>query len=145
VRMQAMAHKDYSHRAIVDKLGIKSGHAVAFVSQAGQINETLRQQVLARTNRPPASTGEIVDIVLVMADNSTDIIAVLQQWRTHLAPDGGIWLLTPKRNQQGYMDQRELINAGLTAGLVDNKVCSVSDTTSAMRFVIRRIDRPRQR
>jgi len=138
-------NKDYSHRAVVDKLGIKLDHAVAFVSEAGQIDETLRQQVLARTNRPPVSTGEIVDVVLVVADNSTNIVAVLQQWRAHLAPNGGIWLLTPKRNQQGYMDQRELINAGLTAGLVDNKVCSVSDTTSAMRFVIRRTDRPTQR
>jgi len=136
-----LVHKDYSHRAIVDKLGIKSGHAVVFVNEAGQIDETLRQQVLGRTSRPPVSTGETVDVVLVMADNSTDVVAVLQQWQAHLAPNGGIWLLTPKRNQQGYVDQRELINAGLTAGLVDNKVCSVSDTTSAMRFVIRRADR----
>ncbi len=140
-----MAHKDYSHRAIVDKLGIKPGHAVVFVSEAGQIDETLRQQVLARTSRPPVSTGETVDVVLVMADNSTDVVAVLQQWRAQLAPNGGIWLLTPRRDQQGYVDQRELISAGLTAGLVDNKVCSVSDATSAMRFVFRRTDRPAQR
>ena len=44
--------------------------------------------------------------------------------------------------QPGYVDQNDLIAAGGPAGLVDNKVCSVSDTVSAMRFVIRRVDRP---
>src|SRR5437764_98260 len=53
----------------------------------------------------------------------------------------GIWLLTPKRGQPGYLDQRDLILAGPTAGVVDNKTCSVSDTTSGIRFVIRKIDR----
>jgi hypothetical protein len=39
------------------------------------------------------------------------------------------------------VDLRELIGAGPAAGLVDNKSCSVSDTTSGMRFVIRLADR----
>nr|MBA2451381.1 DUF3052 family protein [Chloroflexota bacterium] len=69
-------------------------------------------------------------------------VALLETWKPRLQPNGGIWLLTPKRGQPGYVDQRELIAAGLAAGLVDNKVCSVSDTTSAMRFVIRKADRP---
>ncbi len=74
-----------------------------------------------------------------------DVVALLQHWRSRLEPAGGIWLLTPKRGQPGYVDQRDLIAAGLAAELVDNKVCSVSDTTSAMRFVIRKRDRPTAR
>jgi ligand-binding sensor domain-containing protein len=58
--------------------------------------------------------------------------------------DGGIWLLSPKRGLPGYVNQSELIAAGLEAGLVDNKSCSVSETTSGLRFVIRRADRPQK-
>jgi len=72
---------------------------------------------------------------------TTDAVEVLKKWRQHLTPSGGIWLLTAKRGQPGYVDQRELITAGQQAEVVDNKICSVSPTVSAMRFVIRKKDR----
>jgi len=55
-------------------------------------------------------------------------------------------VFTAKRGQRSasgmdYLNQSDLIPLGLAAGLVDNKICSVSDTESAMRFVIRRKDR----
>ena len=37
----------------------------------------------------------------------------------------------------------DLIEAGLAAGLVDNKIASFSDTHGAMRFVFRLKDRPK--
>jgi hypothetical protein len=80
-------------------------------------------------------------VVLVGADASTDVHTVLTTWRKRIDPAGGIWLLTPKRGQHGYVDQRELILAGPDAGVVDNKICSVDAQTSAMRFVIRKADR----
>jgi hypothetical protein len=132
--------KDYSHRDVVDKLGIKPGHAVALV---GPAEPALRQRVLDRTGRPPAAADEPADVVLVWADATTDAVKTLEDWKTKIDPSGGIWLLTPKRTQAGYVDQNDLIEAGKQAGVVDNKICSVSDTTSGMRFVIRKADRPR--
>ena len=136
-----MADRDYSQRDVLDKLGIKAGHAVAFGEEAGPLDAELRRKSLERAGRAPAA-GEPLDVVLATADASTDAVAALARWRERIAPAGAIWLLTPKRGRQGYVDQRALIAAGLAAGLVDNKVCSVSVTTSAMRFVIRRADRP---
>ena len=136
-----MAERDYSHRDVVDKLGIKPGFAVAFEPAPAQIDAALRERALNRAGRPAAADGEPVDVVLVGADASTDVEAVLSRWRGRIDPAGGIWLLTPKRGQAGYVDQRELILAGPAAGVVDNKICSVSDTISGMRFVIRKIDR----
>jgi hypothetical protein len=142
-----MAERDYSHRDVVDKLGVKPGHVVAFDEEAWPIDKDLRRRVVERTGlsgtRPAwaPSQGEAVDIVLVTIDDSTDAVAALRQWKARLDRAGGIWLLTRKRGQPGYVDQRELIAAGATAGLVDNKSCSVSDTVSAMRFVIRKADR----
>ena len=133
--------RDYSHRSVVDKLGIKPGHAVAFQAAPQSIPPALYAEALERAGRDPAAPDEPPDVVLVGADAATDVHTVLSYWRTRIDPAGGIWLLTPKRGQPGYLDQRELIQAGPAAGLVDNKICSVDDHTSALRFVIRKTDR----
>jgi Protein of unknown function (DUF3052) len=137
----AERERDYSHRDVVDKLGIKPGFAVAFDDSSAPIDADLHARALARAGREEAVAGEAVDVVLVGADASTDVEGVLKRWRERIDQAGGIWLLTPKRGQTGYIDQTELILVGPAAGVVDNKTCSVSDTTSAMRFVIRKTDR----
>ena len=138
----AERERDYSHRDVVDKLGIKPGYAVAFDESSASIDAGLRERVLAKTGRDQAgSDDDRFDVVLIGADASTDVAGVLKKWRPRIEQAGGIWLLTPKRGQRGYIDQTELILAGPAAGVVDNKICSVSDTTSGMRFVIRKVDR----
>ena len=136
------AERDYSHRAVVDKLGIKPGFAVAFAAAPMPVEDDLRAGALERAGRDAAADDEPADVVLIGADASTDAVGVLSTWRERIDPAGGIWLLTPKRGRPGYVDQRDLILAGPNAGLVDNKICSIDDQTSAMRFVIRRVDRP---
>jgi Protein of unknown function (DUF3052) len=133
--------RDYSHREVVDKLGIKPGCALAFAAAPRELDAELRSRALYRAGRELAPEDEPLDVVLVGADDSTDVTGVLQTWRGRLNPAGGIWLLTPKRGYEGYIDQRELIAAGPVAGVVDNKICSVDERTSAMRFVIRKTDR----
>ena len=136
-----MAERDYSHRDVVDKLGIKPGFAVAFDAAPVPVDPDLRTRALARAGRAEAAADERVDVVLIGADASTAVEPILARWRARIDPAGGIWLLTPKRGSAGYVDQTELILAGPAAGVVDNKICSVSDTVSAMRFVIRKVDR----
>ncbi len=139
-----MAHKDYSHRDVVDKLGIQLGYGVVFDDDTWPLDEALRRRVLDRADRlavEPENTDDAVDVVLVTVDDTTDAVAVLQRWRSRVRPAGAVWLLSPKRGQRGYVDQRALIDAGPDARMVDNKSCSVSDTVSGIRFVIRRTDR----
>jgi hypothetical protein len=126
---------------VVDKLGIKPGFSVAFATCPLAIDADLRARALARAGRAEAAADELMDVVLVGADATTDVENVLKTWRQRIDQAGGIWLLTPKRGQAGYVDQNELILAGPAAGVVDNKTCSVSETTSGMRFVIRKVDR----
>jgi hypothetical protein len=135
-----MPERDYSHRAVVDKLGIKPGQAVVIASPS-YVDDQLHAQIQDRVGRDLADADEKADVVLVDVDDRTDPVAVLAEWKRRIAPAGGIWLLTRKRGQSGYVDQTKLIAAGGPAGVVDNKICSVSDTLSAMRFVIRRADR----
>ena len=136
-----MSEKKYQDRSVLDKLGVQPGYAIAFVTNAQEIDPELLQGIIERTGRSPATADEALDIILAMIDETTDAIGLLREWRQHLKPTGGIWLLTQKRGQPGYVDQRDMITAGQQAGVVDNKICSISPTISAMRFVIRKKDR----
>lgn len=131
---------DYSHRDVVDKLAIGAGDIIAIDEDAGPLDADLRARITARSDRRYQG-DEAANVVIVMANDRTDIVATLQRWRQVLDQAGGIWILTPKRGFPGYLDQRELIPLGAAAGLVDNKTCSVSESISAMRFVIRKRDR----
>ena len=136
-----MKENKYQDRDVLDKLGIQSGDAVALANAVRAIDQDLAQRILKRTGRPLATEDEGLHIVLAVIDETTDTVALLKHWRKRLVSNGGIWLLTAKRGQPGYVDQHALIAAGKQAGVVDNKVCSVSSTVSAMRFVIRKKDR----
>jgi hypothetical protein len=137
-----MADRDYSRRSPVEKLGIKAGLAVAFEAVAWPIDPILRAAVLRQAGRDVAAADEQVDTVLVTVSTPTEAEEALRRWKVRLHPAGGIWLLSCKRGSPLYVDQRLLIESGLTAGMVDNKVCSVSEMVSAMRFVLRLRDRP---
>jgi len=70
----------------------------------------------------------------------------LHKLRHAIQPAGGIWVITAKRGRTSasataHLNQDKLIPLGLAAGLVDNKICSISNNQSAMRFVIRKADR----
>ncbi len=136
-----MGERDYSHRDVVDKLGVKPGYAVAFEEAGGKLDPELIERVQARAGREGAGEGETVDVVLIAGDAWTDVGVLLTRWRNRLTSNGGIWVLTPKRGLPGYVDQRVVMDQGLATAMVDNKTCSVSETTSAIRFVIRRRDR----
>jgi hypothetical protein len=81
-------------------------------------------------------------MAIVAVDSETDIGGLLRAYRGRITPAGAIWLITPKRGRPGYIRGEDLIPIGLAERLVDNKVCSVSENLSGMRFVIRKKDRP---
>ena len=137
-----MAEKDYSHRDITDKLGLKPGHAVKIV---GRGDPDLLQRVREKIGRGFIKTG-LADVVLYWPKTTGEITPALIELRNAIVENGGIWVMTAKRNQRSasgmeYLNQTDLILLGKTTGLVDNKICSVSETESAMRFVIRIKDR----
>ena len=63
---------------------------------------------------------------------------VLKTW---IEPDGAIWVVRPKGGRSALHDT-DVIDAGLRAGLVDNKIASFSEMHGAMRLVFRLRDRP---
>ena len=61
----ASRERDYSHRDLVDKLGIKPGHAVACCGEAGYLEADVLARILERIGRPLADFDEPLDIALV--------------------------------------------------------------------------------
>jgi hypothetical protein len=142
-----MPDKDYSHRDVTDKLGIQPGQSIRVV---GRGDRALLARVRVRTGRRTIAPGALADIVFYWPKTRGEITPTLRELRRAIQPAGGIWVITAKRNctsasGMAYLSQDALIPFGLDAGLVDNKICSISDNESAMRFVIRRKDRAKQR
>lgn len=132
-----MAQKSYAHRDVLDKLGIVDG---ARVRAVGPVPGTLLERVEARPGVTLAGGDDPapVDVILFRLTPSDDPGPALAGLKRMIVAGGGIWVLTAKRGRPGYVPQPDLIPLGEPAGLVDNKVCSVDDETSAIRFVIPR-------
>ena len=138
-----MPEKDYSHRDITDKLGLKPGFAIRVV---GKGDKALLARIREKIGRRMVSVGTPADVILYWPKTVEEITPALTELRAAIVPNGGIWVLTAKkgcRSASGmeYLNQTDLIPLGLATGLVDNKTCSVSENESGMRFVIRRKDR----
>ena len=82
-----------------------------------------------------------VDLVFVGAREPRDLKR-LKHVKSWIEPNGAIWMVRPKGGRSALRDT-DLIEAGLAAGLVDNKIASFSNTHGAMRFVFRLRDRPK--
>ena len=128
--------RDYSHRSLLDKLGVKPGQKILIlgVSESVFIHE-IQPFSPEFVERKPAAD---LDLIFLGAESKSDL-AGLGQLRRSIVKNGAIWIVYPK----GRQDIREIdvITAGKSAGLTDNKVCSFSPTHTALRFVIPVADR----
>jgi len=63
-----------------------------------------------------------------------------------LAPNGALWISWPKKTSgvASDLDENKVRALGLAIGLVDVKVCAVSDVWSGLKFVIPVKDRPKK-
>jgi hypothetical protein len=128
-----------STRPLLDKLGVKPGSKVAIVDldDAGFLS-LLRERTSDIVKSRPR---EPVDLVFMGARDVADLRR-LKDLKTWIEPNGAIWVVRPKGGRAPIKDT-DVIEAGLAAGLVDNKIASFSDTHGAMRLVFRLRDRPK--
>ncbi|MEA2628632.1 MAG: hypothetical protein QOJ10_1092 [Chloroflexota bacterium] len=127
-----------STRPLLDKLGVKPGAKVAIVdvSDAGFLSLLRQRTSDIVTGRPKTPA----DIVFLGAKSGADLKRLndVKKW---IEPNGAIWVVRPKGGRSEIRDT-DVIDAGLAAGLVDNKIASFSETHGAMRLVFRLRDRP---
>lgn len=123
--------KDFSHRSLVDKLGVKRGDRVSLlgVKEEGFLAQLRSAGADLSVGRRRNQSDHVF-----LAVESTRDLAKIGRLEPSMARNGATWVVFPK----GRRDLREadVIGAGLAAGLVDNKVVRFSDTHTALRFVI---------
>lgn len=127
----------YSGKPLVDKLGIKGGHAVALLSAPPGFDATLGTLPGDVTVRRRA--GE-ADVALLFARDAADLKKRFAPTAATLRPGGMLWIAWPKKTSGVATDLTENVvrELGLAAGLVDVKVCAIDEVWSGLKFVRRR-------
>lgn len=128
----------YSNRPLLDKLGVKPGAKVAILElDDDAFVELLRSRTADISHGKPSAP---CDLVFIGASTLADLSRI-KAVKTWIEPNGAIWVVRPKGGRSELRDT-DVIDAGLAAGLVDNKIASFSETHGAMRLVFRLKDRP---
>jgi hypothetical protein len=123
-----MPDKDYSHRLLVDKLSVKTAMRVAAI----EISDTTFLE--PRTADVSTRLRKDCDLILLGVEKAAGLTKI-EGCIPSMKPAAGLWVVYPKGRKD--ITQAQVMAAGLAAGLVDNKVCSFSETHTALRFVIR--------
>lgn len=124
--------RDYSHRSLYDKLGLVPSARVALV---GRHDDWFAEELDARLEEPASTRLRgAYDLIFLRVNEPRDLAAIARA-RTHLRNAGALWILHPKGRTAMPRDA-DVRRAGLSAGLVDNKISAYGPTHTATRYVI---------
>lgn len=131
----------YSGTPLPKKLGIKDGFRVCLVASPQEVFEELKPSLdkceIARDGKLP------LDFAMVFTKSKAALAKEFKRISRLLAPAGMLWVSWPKKSSGVGTDLDENIvrEVGLAAGLVDVKVCAVTEVWSGLKFVRRLKDR----
>jgi len=131
----------YSRTPLPKKLGIKDGFRVRFVAAPAEVLAELKE-ALATCQLVRDQRGEL-DFAMMFTKSKAELTREFRTISRLLAPAGMLWVSWPKKSSGVVTDLDENVvrNIGLAAGLVDVKVCAVTDIWSGLKFVRRLKDR----
>jgi hypothetical protein len=129
----------YSGTPLPKKLGIKDGFNVRLIDAPSDVVSELKSS-LEKCSR---DTKAALDFAMLFTKSSTTLKTEFPPITKTLAPAGTMWVSWPKKASGVPTDLNENIvrDIGLAAGLVDVKVCAVTDVWSGLKFVRRLKDR----
>ncbi len=81
-----------------------------------------------------------VDVIHMFVGKRSTLDRRLGQLRSRMRPDAALWLSWPKKTSKVPTDVTEdtIRSVALPLGLVDVKVCAVSDIWSGLKLVVRK-------
>jgi hypothetical protein len=123
--------RDYSQRTLAEKLGIKPGQRVAVLGVEDAEFQRDLEAIVSDYSRGDGLRE--ADLIFFSAEAKQDL-SKLKSLSRSICKSGGIWVVYPKG--QTHIREIDVINAGKTAGLTDNKIVRFSATHTALRFVI---------
>lgn len=131
----------YSGTPLPKKLGIKDGVRVSLIDAPAEVLMELKSSLehckAAKDSKSP------IDFAMLFTKSSTALKKQFERVTKTLAPAGMLWVSWPKKTSGVPTDLNENIvrEIGLATGLVDVKVCAVTEVWSGLKFVRRLNDR----
>jgi hypothetical protein len=131
----------YSGTPLPQKLGLKPEFRVALLDLPPPVKAELRESLsrcqIAKDGRGP------FDLAMLFVKSRAQLRRRFPRFAERLAPAGALWVCWPKKSSGVATDlnESEVRAIGLEGGLVDVKVCAVSEIWSGLKFVIRVKDR----
>jgi hypothetical protein len=132
-----MVAAGYSGTPLATKLGIREGSRVALLGAPEGFDHVLAPLPAGVRVLRRLSPG--LDVVVLFVTRRQRLEQRFAAAAEAVMPAGGLWVAWPKRASKVPTDLTEdvLREVGLPMGLVDNKVCAVTEVWSGLRFVWR--------
>ncbi len=130
----------YSGTPLPKKLGIKPGLRVRLMDAPPEVRGELSAELAS------CETGDgraPLDFAMLFTKSRTTLLKEFKRISKLLAPAGMLWISWPKKSSgvASDVDEHIIREIGLAAGLVDVKVCAVTEVWSGLKFVRRVKDR----
>jgi hypothetical protein len=127
--------------ALCTRLGIKEGRRVLLLDPPSGFARRLDPLPpgVGVTTKPVS----LADVILLFSSSRAVLGELFHKAKHVLAPRGALWIAWPRKSSGFFTDLDEtLVRAvGLSGGLTDNKIISLDEIWSALRFVVKESDR----
>lgn len=125
------------------KLGLTSGQRVCILDGPRDLVLDLIQKLPESDFIESMRGSRPFDVVICFVKTRKQLERRFAMAAPRLEPSGGLWMAWPKKASKlrTELDFESVQAVGLAGGLVDNKVCSIDEVWSGLRFVYRLKDR----
>ncbi len=133
----------YSGTPLPKKLGIKARSRAVLANVPGEVLGELGAALLQGR---AAMLGDALDFAMIFTKSRAELAKEFPPMAERLARDGMLWVSWPKKSSGVETDLNDNVvrGIGLAAGLVDVKVCAVTEIWSGLKFVRRLRDREKE-
>ncbi|HEV2119675.1 MAG TPA: hypothetical protein VGS11_06180 [Candidatus Bathyarchaeia archaeon] len=126
----------YAGAPLIKKLGIKPGQTISLVGAPAGFRQALGELPENAVLRDGVRGQS--DLTLWFARSRRELEERLEHMR-RFSKNAGLWIIWTKKTSKIQTDlgQSVVREAGLAAGMVDFKICSIDKTWSGLRFTLR--------
>ena len=131
-----MPSAGYSGKSLLKKLGIQSQHKVLVIHAPAEYNEWLEHDITGQL----AGKKDLPDVVHLFAKDMKTFLTDMEKLQAvyQKNPKLVIWVSWYKKSSGKMKDigENDIRNWAIQHGLVDVKVCAVSDEWSGLKLVV---------
>ena len=138
-----MPTPEYSQKPLYQKLGLKTGDTLKLINAPNNYPEILSETPENIQYIPETDTLTQVNIIHFFPQSIEDYEIQINNLKNQILPNGTIWVSWDKTKSKlpHQLNENIIRDTALALGLVDVKVCSVSDTWSGLKLVWRKENR----